>query len=78
LKNAVKEAIAWLDSHHDSCKEEYEAKQKEVEKVCMPIITKIYQATGAQPGGMPDFGAPSPDFGDHKSSGKGPKIEEVD
>jgi L1 cell adhesion molecule like protein len=82
LENAVKEAVAWLDSHHDSTKEEYEAKQKEVEKVCMPIITKLYQAAGGapggMPGGMPDFGGAAPDFGDSKPSGKGPKIEEVD
>jgi heat shock protein 1/8 len=85
LDNAIKEAVSWLDSHHESTKEEYEAKQKEVEKICMPIITKLYQAAGGMPGaeggmpgGMPDFGQSAPDFGDAKPSGKGPKIEEVD
>jgi len=85
LDAAIKEAISWLDSHHESTKEEYDAKQKEVEKICMPIITKLYQAAGGapgaggMPGGMPDFGQSAPDFGgDTKPTGKGPKIEEVD
>jgi len=80
LENAVKEAVSWLDAHHEAAKEEYEAKQKEVEKVCMPIITKLYQAAGGAPGAgaMPDFGQAAPDFGDAQPTGKGPKIEEVD
>jgi len=80
LEGAIKEAVSWLDAHHESTKEEYESKQKEVEKICMPIITKMYQAAGGAPGagGMPDFGAGAPDFGDAKPTGKGPKIDEVD
>jgi len=60
-------------------------KQKEVEQIAMPIITKLYQAAGgaAGAGGMPDFGGEGmPDFGqsadDARPAGKGPKIEEVD
>jgi len=79
LEKAIKDAISWLDSHHEATKEEYETKQKAVEKVCMPIITKLYQAAGGAPGGPgADFGGAAPDFGDAKPSGKGPKIEEVD
>merc|ERR1712079_792125 len=33
----------------DKCKD----KQKEVEGICNPIITKLYQAAGGAPGGMP-------------------------
>jgi len=84
IEEAVKEAIQWLDKHAESTKEEYEAKQKEVEKVCMPIITKLYQAAGGS-GAMPDFGGEGmPDFGQApdeqptRPAGKGPKIEEVD
>merc|ERR1712241_418710 len=36
--------------------EEFKDKQKEVEGVCNPIITKMYQAAGGAPGGMPDMG----------------------
>jgi len=86
IEEIVKEAIQWLDKNHEATKEEYEAKQKEVEKVAMPIITKLYQGAGgpAGAGGMPNFGEGMPDFGQEEepstagTSGKGPKIEEVD
>jgi len=35
-----KEAIEWIDKNQKAEKDEYEAKQKEVEKVCMPNCTK--------------------------------------
>ena len=34
--------------------EEFNDKQKEVEDVCNPLITKLYR--GAMPGGLPDMG----------------------
>lgn len=46
--------------------EEFEDKQKELEKLCNPIITKMYQQ-GA--GGMPASAS---------SNTSGPKVEEVD
>jgi heat shock protein 1/8 len=62
-------------------KEEFEHKQKELEKVCMPIITKLYQGAGGAPGGagfpggFPGAGG-APGAADGGS--KGPTIEEVD
>ncbi|KAG0433978.1 Heat shock 70 kDa protein 1, partial [Dictyocoela muelleri] len=47
---ACNETIKWLDSNRLSEKEEYEQKQKEVEKVCTPIITKMYGGTEGMPG----------------------------
>ena len=35
-------------------RDEYEHQQKELEKVCNPIITKLYQSAGGMPGGMPE------------------------
>ena len=67
---ACDEAIKWLDSNQLGEKEEYEHKQKEVEKVCAPIITKLYGGGGA-PGAGPAPGGAG-------SSGDGPSIEEVD
>ncbi len=52
VDETIKEALAWLESDHE--KEEYEAKQKEVEGKLMPIIQKAYQANA--PSGAP--GAP--------------------
>ncbi|MBD4897644.1 Hsp70 family protein, partial [Xanthomonas citri pv. citri] len=42
IMEACDEAIKWLDGNQLAEKEEYEHKQKEVEKVCTPIITKLY------------------------------------
>ncbi|GAU11833.1 hypothetical protein TSUD_75840 [Trifolium subterraneum] len=48
---AVKEALEWLDDNQSVEKEEYEEKLKEVEAVCNPIITAVYQRSGGAPGG---------------------------
>merc|ERR1712122_187649 len=65
--------------------EEFNEKQKEVEGVCNPIITKLYAdaggAPGGMPGGMPDMGGMggAPGAGAAGGAGgAGPTIEEVD
>ena len=40
------EVISWLDANQLADKEEFDYKQTELEKVCNPIITKLYQAAG--------------------------------
>merc|ERR1712032_1549223 len=45
--NKAKEVLDWLDNNQQADKEEYDDKQKELEKVCNPVITKLYQAGGA-------------------------------
>nr|AFZ93094.1 heat shock protein 70 [Paratapes undulatus] len=75
------EVIAWLDSNQLAEKDEFEHKQKELEGVCNPIITKLYQAGGAPggaPGGMPDFSGGAPGAAPGGGSSGGPTIEEVD
>merc|ERR1712150_47105 len=50
------EIIKWLDANQLAEVEEFQDKQKEVEGICNPIITKLYQAAGGapgMPGGMP-------------------------
>ncbi|XP_060118910.1 heat shock 70 kDa protein-like [Heteronotia binoei] len=49
------EVISWLDRNQMAEKEEFEYKQKELEKLCNPIMTKLYQGAGAAgaPGGGP-------------------------
>ncbi|KAK3740164.1 hypothetical protein QZH41_014096 [Actinostola sp. cb2023] len=77
-----KEVIDWLDLNQSAEKSEYESMQKEIEQVCSPVITKMYQGAGgagAPPGGFP--GAPGGgDAGAPPASGgsSGPTIEEVD
>jgi len=73
------EIIRWLDSNQLADKEEFEHKQKEIEGVCTPIITKLYQGAGGMPGGFPG-GAPGAGAPGQAGSapGGGPTIEEVD
>uniref|UniRef100_H3CF85 Heat shock protein family A (Hsp70) member 2 n=1 Tax=Tetraodon nigroviridis TaxID=99883 RepID=H3CF85_TETNG len=71
LKKVVdkcEETITWLEKNQLADKEEYQHQQKELEKVCNPIISKLYQ--GGMPGGNPG--------GPPQSSSQGPTIEEVD
>merc|ERR1712200_19269 len=56
------EAIKWLDANQLAEVEEFSDKQKEVEGVCNPIITKLYQAGGGMPGGMPGAPGGMPDM----------------
>ena len=48
------ETIKWLDANQLGEVEEFNDKQKEVEGVCNPIITKMYAAAGGAPDGMPE------------------------
>nr|ANQ44718.1 heat shock protein 70 kDa [Procambarus clarkii] len=71
ILDACNEAIKWLDSNQSAEKDEFEHKQKEVEQICNPIITKMYASSGGAPGAP--GGAP-----EGASTGGGPTIEEVD
>jgi len=77
IEKAVQEALDWLDKNQLAEKDEFEAKQKELEGVVNPIMMKVYQAAGGAPdmgaGGMPDMGAAGGGGG-----GAGPTVEEVD
>jgi len=85
INDKCDEAIKWLDANQLAEVEEFNEKQKEVESVCNPIITKLYSeagGAGGMPGGMPDMGgmggmggAGGPTSG---AGGAGPTIEEVD
>jgi len=74
------EVLQWLEGAREATKEEYESRQKELEAICTPIITKMYQsaggdagAEGGMPGGMPGMGGMGGGAG-----GAGPRVEEVD
>mmetsp|Transcript_2544 Transcript_2544/g.4433 ORF Transcript_2544/g.4433 Transcript_2544/m.4433 type:complete len:652 (-) Transcript_2544:941-2896(-) len=76
IEDKVKDVLAWLDSNENATKEEFESKQKEIEAVANPIITKMYQATGGMPN-MPNMGGDGMDASG-SGAGAGPTIEEVD
>ncbi|ERE87502.1 heat shock cognate protein [Cricetulus griseus] len=46
------EIISWLGKNQTAEKEEFEHQQKELEKVCNPIIIKLYQSAGGMLGGI--------------------------
>merc|ERR1712023_338299 len=52
IMEAIKDGQSWLDSNPEADAEEIKEKQKEVEGVCAPIISKYYQAGGGGGGGM--------------------------
>jgi L1 cell adhesion molecule like protein len=69
INGLLKEATEWLDGNQHGSKEEYEAKQKELESKILPILTKGMDPNAM--GGMaPDAESSVPD--------SGPKIEEID
>merc|ERR1719456_321838 len=79
ITEAISSTTSWLDANQNAEKEEFEAKQKELEGICLPIL----QSLGGGAGGMPDMsgmpvgfpgGAPggAPPAGE---ADEGPKIE---
>merc|ERR1711976_346720 len=79
IVEACDEAIKWLDGNQTAEKDEFAHQKKELEKVCTPIITKMYQgAGGGMPGGMPDMGGAAAGGASQGASAGGPTIEEVD
>ena len=59
VESTTKETLTWLEGDHTT--EEYEAKQKDVEGLLMPIVQKAYKSNipegsgGGMPGGMPNI-----------------------
>merc|ERR1711871_627200 len=56
VNGKIDETTAWLDANQTAEKEEYEAKQKELEAVVNPILQNVAGGAGGMPGGMPDMG----------------------
>merc|ERR1712176_1167927 len=44
IEKAVQEALDWLDKNQLAEKDEFEAKQKELDGIVNPIMMKVYQA----------------------------------
>eukprot|EP00245_Coleochaete_scutata_P002681 TRINITY_DN1364_c0_g1_i2.p1 TRINITY_DN1364_c0_g1~~TRINITY_DN1364_c0_g1_i2.p1 ORF type:complete len:651 (-),score=192.10 TRINITY_DN1364_c0_g1_i2:427-2379(-) len=75
MEKAVQDTIQWLDSNGLAEVEEFEDKQKELEGICNPIISRMYQSGG----GMPAGDVPMTDaFKKAAPNAQGPTIEEVD
>merc|ERR1712211_91119 len=91
INSKCDEALKWSDSNQLGEVDEFHDKQKELEAVCNPIISKLYQQGGAPGGTMPN-GVPNgmsngmpngmpggmPKGQASAGSNSGPTIEEVD
>ncbi|XP_030765976.1 heat shock cognate 71 kDa protein-like [Sitophilus oryzae] len=67
---ACEKAENWLKDTDKASEREYAEKKEEVEKVCRPVMMRLYSATGGQQPPGRDFPSQSPD--------DGPVIDEVD
>ena len=67
IGNALKEAQDWLNANQEAEKDEYETHLKDLQKICDPIIGKLYQQSGGQPGGA----GPTEDAGDEEPEDTG-------
>jgi L1 cell adhesion molecule like protein len=81
IEQLVEDSLKWIEGGHDFPAEEFEKKQKEIEAIYNPIITKIYQEQAAEgqqrgPGGeMPGRGQGAEGY---PGQGQAPKVDEVD
>ncbi|CAI4060253.1 hypothetical protein N7582_001574 [Saccharomyces uvarum] len=75
VETAAQDTINWLDASQAASSEEYKERQKELEAIANPIMTKFYGAAGGAPGAGPVPGAGPGPTG---TPDKGPTVEEVD
>lgn len=68
LEKKIQDTLTWMEGHPDSRAEEYEEKQKELERTANPIMTKAYSASAGPSGGAGGSGTAQP----------GPSVQEVD
>jgi len=67
ISEKCQETIGWLDQNQTAEIDEYKHKQKEIEGICNPIVSKLYQQGEAPQNGMPS-----------SQTNSGPNVEEVD
>jgi len=71
--------LKWIDDNPNAAVNQYESKQKELEGISNPIMTKMYQSGAPQEGGMPSGGFPGGFQGAApQAAGGKPNVEEVD
>jgi len=64
LREAISEAIDWLDDNQDAEKDEFDEKKSELEGLANPIMQQIYQASGGAGGGSDEGDDFDDDFDD--------------
>merc|ERR1712018_221142 len=73
-QSALEDALKWMDANQLAEKEESEDKQKELEKMSKPIMSKIYGGQAGESCGQQHQRSAS----NSNNGGAGPTIEEVD
>lgn len=76
IEKSVQDTLDWLERNQLAEKDEFDAKQKELQGIANPIITRVYQAAGG--GGMPEGGMPGHGAPQTGAGTAGPTVEEVD
>ena len=72
MLNKINEVDSWISANPNAEIAEYEAKQKELERIANPLMSKMYQGAGAQPGEA-QFGQRQ-----QQQAHTGPNVDEVD
>jgi L1 cell adhesion molecule like protein len=72
VESTVEETIKWIEEHSNESAEVFEAKQKEVEGILMPLITKAYQSN------VPNMPKADANASGSTGSASGPTVDEVD
>lgn len=77
IDDLSKEGLKWLEDNPMAEPEEIEAEQKKIEGKFNPIMVKMYQASGAAPGGAQDSRG---EYGAEQTSGapKAANVEDLD
>jgi len=65
ISKAVTETLEWLDEHKEATKEQMDGKKKDLEAICNPIISKVYQQSGGAPPGAEGTEGGEDDTGSH-------------
>ena len=68
VQQKVSDTLRWLDSNALAEKDEFEHQRSELEAVCKPVMSKLYQQSGSQ--ANTSCGP--------QGTGNGPTVEEVD
>jgi heat shock 70kDa protein 1/2/6/8 len=80
VQKTIDDALKWMNENSESSKDDYEKKQKEVEGIVMPVLSKLQGGMGAggMPGGMPGGFSGGMPQQDAPQSGDSMKFEDLD
>merc|ERR1711902_189662 len=77
ISDKCQETISWLDQNQTAEIDEYKHRQKEIEGICNPIVSKLYQQNQGAANGM-GAGNCGSQSGQGFGGNCGPTVEEVD